>query len=142
MQLPISSRDAEHFAERWIAAWNSGDIERIMAFYRQDIVFYSPFAVAYPDRPTGEVQGMEALKAYWAWCLRANPDTEFSMPKHIITTDNSICLIYRGAHRLTAIETMIFDVEGMIVRARCEYLEQQQLASEAIAERVNRVSTR
>ncbi len=31
-----------NFAQEWLNAWNSHDLEAIMAHYAEDVIFYSP----------------------------------------------------------------------------------------------------
>ena len=33
---------AERFADEWIAAWNSYDLNAILSHYAEDVVFHSP----------------------------------------------------------------------------------------------------
>lgn len=54
---------AERFAEEWQAAWNSHDIERILAHYADDVVFQSPYVAHRFQDPAGEVRGKEALRS-------------------------------------------------------------------------------
>ena len=62
------------FAQTWIAAWNSHDLEGILAHYAEDIIFASPIAARLVG--TGVIQGKAALRRYWAQALRKDQDDE------------------------------------------------------------------
>ena len=38
----MKSVDLHAFAEEWITAWNTHDLDRILSHYAEDIVFRSP----------------------------------------------------------------------------------------------------
>ncbi|MBX9448831.1 MAG: nuclear transport factor 2 family protein [Taibaiella sp.] len=41
--MRITQQFAGHFAQEWVNAWNTGDIEAIMRHYAEDVRFMSPF---------------------------------------------------------------------------------------------------
>lgn len=45
------------FAEEWVAAWNSHDLDRILTHYADDVVFSSPHIVRRLGKSSGEVCG-------------------------------------------------------------------------------------
>lgn len=61
--------DAQRFAERWVAAWNARDLEAVLAWFEDDVIFTSPRALAVAGVPT--VRGKAALRAYWMRALAA-----------------------------------------------------------------------
>jgi ketosteroid isomerase-like protein len=60
---------AERFAREWIAAWNSRDLERILAHYEDDFEMSSPVIVTLAGEPSGKLKGKAAIGAYWAVVL-------------------------------------------------------------------------
>lgn len=54
---------ARRFADKWAAAWNSHDLERILDHYTDDVIFASPKIVRLMGDPAGEVHGKDALRA-------------------------------------------------------------------------------
>ena len=62
---------AERFAKEWVAAWNSHDLERILAHYDDDFEMSSPIITALVGEPSGRLRGKTAVGAYWA--RRFNP---------------------------------------------------------------------
>ena len=67
--------DFDAFAEAWEAAWNSHDLDRILAHYSEAVTFRSHKAMRRVG--TGELQGKTALRAYWAKALAAQPNLSF-----------------------------------------------------------------
>ena len=53
----LTKTDAERFAAEWIAAWNSGDLARILAHYAADFIFDSPFIPVVAGEPSGVLRG-------------------------------------------------------------------------------------
>jgi ketosteroid isomerase-like protein len=68
---------AEQFAERWAAARNSHDLDRILERYTDDIVSSSPLIAQILDSDVSEVHGKAALRDYWSKGLELNPDLHF-----------------------------------------------------------------
>ena len=96
----LASRDmdlvfAERFAEEWAAAWNSHDLERILAHYTDDVVFASPMIVQLLHDPSGEVRGKEALGAYWATGLQRLPDLHFTV-EDVRASVDAVLINYRN----------------------------------------------
>ena len=56
----MSMQFALHFAEDWIASWNSHDLDRILAHYAQDFEMSSPLIVQLMDEPSAEVFWFDA----------------------------------------------------------------------------------
>ena len=111
---------AAHFAREWIDAWNSHDLERILAHYREDFVMSSPRIAIVADEPSGVLSGKPAIGAYWKKALAATPQLRFELIETFVGAD-CIVLRYRGARGL-ATEVFFFDDEGHVVRAAANYL--------------------
>ncbi len=71
--------DAKHFADRWIAAWNSHDLDAIMSHYAEDVVLISPTAARLLEDPSGTVKGDTALRSYFKRGLEAYPNLHFEL---------------------------------------------------------------
>ena len=69
----VEAEFAAEFVKEWEAAWNSHDLDRVLSHYSEDVVFQSPYVVQRLGEPSGEVRGKEALRAYWASGLQAQP---------------------------------------------------------------------
>lgn len=58
---------ADRFAREWVAAWNRGDVEAVLAHFAEDAAFISQTAAAVTGN--AEVRGKPALRAYWTKAL-------------------------------------------------------------------------
>lgn len=110
---------AMRFAQAWIEAWNSHDLDRILAHYRDDFVMSSPRIVVLADEPSGVLAGKDAIRTYWGKALAAAPDLHFELIETFVGAD-CIVLRYRGV-RGPAAETFFFDEQGRVVRAAASY---------------------
>ena len=70
---------AVQFAEEWIAAWNSHDLDRILAHYVDDFEMSSPLIVERMNEPSGTLRGKAAVRAYWAKGLELPPPLKFEL---------------------------------------------------------------
>jgi ketosteroid isomerase-like protein len=76
-RLPLQGEFAREFAREWVEAWNSHDLERILAHYEDDVVLVSPVAL----RLLGHVavEGKAALREYFRRGLEAYADLRFEL---------------------------------------------------------------
>lgn len=105
--------EASRFAEEWAAAWNSHDLDRVMAHYADDVVFRSPLAARIVDGSDGVVRGVDALRAYWAEGLRRNPDLRFEVIEVYAGVD-TVVIVFRHQTGRQAAEVLTFR-NGLIV---------------------------
>ncbi|WP_434631826.1 nuclear transport factor 2 family protein [Chromobacterium sp. CV08] len=110
---------AETLAREWIAAWNSHDLARILAHYRDDFEMRSPYIAEMTGERSGRLLGKPAVAAYWAEALRRLPELHF---EHLATLTgvDSLTIHYRGARGLAA-EVLWVDEAGKIRRAAAHY---------------------
>jgi ketosteroid isomerase-like protein len=86
---------AVRFAEEWEAAWNSHDLDRILAHYADDVVFQSPYIVHRLQEPSGEVHGKAALRAYFGSGLEGQPGLAFTVEDIRVSVD-TLVINYRN----------------------------------------------
>ncbi len=110
---------ADHFAAEWVAAWNSHDLDRVLAHYSDDFRMSSPFIAALADEPSGNLQGKADVAAYWALALKRIPDLKFTLIHTYLGAD-SVAIHYQGA-RGPAVEVFFFDAQGLVSRAAAHY---------------------
>ena len=56
---------ATAFATKWLEAWNSHNLDRILALYEPDFEFSSPVLAKRPSESGGRLSGTEAARRYW-----------------------------------------------------------------------------
>jgi acyl-CoA thioester hydrolase len=92
----LSDAGAHAFARDWIAAWNRGDVEAVLAHYAEDAVFWSPKAERITGR--GRVAGKAALRAYWRRALEQSGKLDFSLEMAAWSARaETLTLVYRAA---------------------------------------------
>ena len=103
------------FAEKWKAACNSHDLDRIMALYSEAIVFKSPRVSTLSGEPSGTLRGKAAVRDYWRRLLEKRPDLTFAVGS-VFAGINTVALEYRVGD-LRGIEFMMLDGDGLIAFA-------------------------
>ena len=112
--MTVAEVDPRSFAREWAAAWNSHDLDRILAHVREDVVFTSRKALALIG--DGEVRGRTALRRYWAAALAEQPDLRFDVVE-VFEGFRTLVITYRNHRGVLAAETLIFDEQGLVYRA-------------------------
>lgn len=115
----LTAKFAEHFGKDWIEAWNSHDLQRILAHYSDDFTMSSPRIATVAGEPSGTLVGKSAVAAYWRKALDLVPDLHFDLISTLVGAD-SIVLYYRGARGLAA-EVFFFDANGSVVKSAAHY---------------------
>lgn len=101
------------FADEWIDACNSHDLDRISALYAEDVVFKSPRVEAVSGEKSGTIRGRAAVRDYWRRTLEMRPDLEFA-PGRVFAGVDSIALEFHVKDSLHGIEFMLLDADGEI----------------------------
>lgn len=118
--MKITKQFAKQFADEWITAWNTGDIETIMRHYANDVIFSSPFVLKNQINNKGTIHSNTELKTYFEITLSKNPDLHFDL-KHIMVSIKSITHIYIRQQTMLASKTMILNDKGLIVAGLSHY---------------------
>jgi hypothetical protein len=105
--------EAHEFAKRWLAAWNSHDLEAILAHFAENVLFTSPVAAALIDGSGGVIQGKQALRAYWSEGLRLVPDLHFEV-LDVYVGVSTVVINYRNQGGGLVNEVLIFDGANIV----------------------------
>ena len=92
-EFPLQSSFAHQFAEDWANAWNSHDLNSILAHYEDEITLSSPVALRLLGNSV--VQGKPALREYFQRGLQAYPDLRFDIINVLWGVD-TIVLYYQN----------------------------------------------
>lgn len=119
IQFPLQASFAHAFAQEWIDAWNSHDLERVLSHYADDVVLTSPVALKLQSE--GQVRGKQALRDYFERGLKAYPDLRFDF-QVVLWGLETIVLMYLNNFRggRTA-EVMQFNAAGKVTRVWAHY---------------------
>ena len=111
---------AKAFAAEWIAAWNTHDVDRVLAHYADDFEMSSPLIVTIAGEPSGRLKGKAAIGAYWRKALALHENLQFTLVTILVGAD-SIVLHYRGSKLRHAAEIFHFGADGKVIRAAAHY---------------------
>ena len=111
---------AKEFALKWIAEWNSHNLDAIMSHYDEDVVLTSPVAATILNHPSGIVEGKLALRDYFRRGLEAYPNLNFEL-LDVMLRISSIVLCYRNQKGTRTAEFMELGESGKIVRVVANY---------------------
>lgn len=121
MSAVISFEQAERFAREWVAAWNSGDIERIFAHYRDDFEMRSPLIAERGFAADGCLRGKDEVRPYWTAGLAADPPIKFELIG-VHCGVGAIAIHYRSLGRdKIVIERIELGTDGLGIRAEALY---------------------
>lgn len=105
--------EIEKFAQEWIAAWNSHDLDRVLAHYSEDIEITTPMIRIAGGIDSGTLKGKDAVASYWQKALEKLPDLHFKLID-ITEGVNSVALYYNSIMNKKAIEVMFFNETGKV----------------------------
>ena len=116
----LTETDARQFADDWIQAWNSHDLDAILSHHSPDVVLISPTAARLLQDPSGAVTGIEALRRYFSRGLEAYPNLRFEI-LDVLWGVSSILLYYKNQNGTKTGEFMELDADRRIVRVVANY---------------------
>jgi hypothetical protein len=116
----MTCEEAQQFAEHWVTAWNSHDLEEILAHYAEDIEMTSPMIQRVLGIGSGSLKGRKAVGDYWRAALLRMPDLKFSLIA-VTSGVNSVSIFYDAVMGKKAIETFLFDSHGKVFKALATY---------------------
>lgn len=116
----ISETEARQFADDWVLAWNSHDLDAVMSHYAPDVVLTSPTAAQLLGDPSGTVAGKEAVRSYFARGLEAFPNLTFEL-LDVMWGVSSVVLYYVNQKGTKTGEFMEFDANQKVFRVVANY---------------------
>jgi hypothetical protein len=106
---------------RWISAWNSRDLEQVLALYSDDAEMTSDHVVRLGFSVQGSLRGKHNLRAYWTKALGANADLHFKEIA-VYTSPNSLVVHYENQRGQTICEYLRVDRDGRIIQGSANHL--------------------
>lgn len=118
--LPLQPAFVREFAQQWVQAWNSHEIDQILSHYDDDVILISPVALKLMGGD-GSVRGKSALKDYFLSGLNAYPNLRFDLLDTFSGLE-TIVLCYMNAVRgnKTA-EVMRMNASGKVQQVWANY---------------------
>jgi ketosteroid isomerase-like protein len=96
------------------------DLDRVLAFYTNDVIFHSPLIARLSHDPSGTVQGKAALRAYVKKGFEVFDHIKFTVLEVLRGVD-SIAIHYRGITGTHVVEVLFFDKDGMVRESYVHY---------------------
>jgi hypothetical protein len=116
----LTETEARQFAQNWVLAWNSHDLDAILSHYGSEVVLTSPVAAKLLNDKSGTVIGKEAVRSYFKRGLEAYPSLAFKLVD--VMWGLSTVILYYVNHKGTKTgEFMEFDANQQIVRVVANY---------------------
>lgn len=116
----LLQKEADEFAQDWIASWNTHDLERVLAHYHRDVEFTSPTAVKLAGIPSGTLHGRDRLRPYFMAAFQRFPNLEFRLDQ-VLPGMRSVVLYYLSMNNQQAAELMELDEDRKITRVLAHY---------------------
>jgi GNAT superfamily N-acetyltransferase len=120
MSFSLTKDWALTFAQEWVDAWNSHDLDRILSHYTDDFEMRSPLIVERMNVPSGVLRGKDQIRPYWAKGLQAQPPILFEL-RDVYVGASSIAITYLSVGRGVVTEVVIFDDVGKIASGNAMY---------------------
>jgi hypothetical protein len=120
VEAMLSEADARQFADHWIRAWNSHDLDDIMSHYAAEVVLTSPTAAKLLTDSSGTVKGKEAVRNYFKKGLDAFPNLNFEL-LDVMWGISSVVLYYVNQKGSKTGEFMEFDANQKVARVVANY---------------------
>lgn len=105
----------------WIAAWNSHDLERVLALYAEDSEMTSDRIPAMGFDPSGTLRGKDNIRTYWAKALTLLPNLHFELIDTYVSP-NSVVVFYQNERGARICEYLRLNAAGKIVQGSANHL--------------------
>jgi ketosteroid isomerase-like protein len=105
----------------WISAWNSHDLERVLALYDEDFEMTSDKIPALGFDVSGTLKGKTNVRAYWSNALMLLSNLQFELI-NLFVSPNSVVVLYRNERGDKISEYLQFNAEGKIVQGSANHL--------------------
>lgn len=122
--MPSQAHEAAHLAalgRDWIAAWNSHDLERVLALYAEDSEMTSDRIPALGFDVSGTLRRKDRLRAYWGKALTLLPDLHFELIDTYVSPD-SIVVFYQNERGARICEYLRLNADGKIIQGSANHL--------------------
>lgn len=109
----MNTFDAVAFSREWETAWNRRDVEAVLKYFHDDVLFTSPVAQKIGFSRDGTVRGKDALRRYWKAALKKNPGLHFQV-KAVFQGVDTIAILFTTQDAANRIEILKFR-DGLVI---------------------------
>ena len=118
---PHAAADLTALGRDWIAAWNSRDLERVLALYADECEMTSDKIQALGFDSRGTLRGKAKLREYWGKALQLVPNLQFDLIDLFVSPD-SVVVSYANERGAKICEYLRIDAERRIVQGSANHL--------------------
>jgi hypothetical protein len=118
--FPLQASSAQKLAQDWADAWNTHDLERILAHYDDEVLLTSPVALKLLNSDS-TVRGKAALREYFLRGLEAYPDLRFDLIDTLWGTETIVVYYSNNVRGGKTAEVMLLNSAGKIGRVWANY---------------------
>ena len=122
--MPSQHHEAANLAalgREWIAAWNSRDLERVLALYAEDSEMTSDRIPALGFDASGTLRGKQSLRACWGKALQLLPGLNFTLIDTFVSPD-SVVVFYQNERGNKICEYLRLDAASKIKQGSANHL--------------------
>ena len=116
-----ATADLAALGREWIAAWNSHDLERILALYTDDSEMTSDRIPLLGLDASGTLRGKHRLRQYWEIAFQRLPNLHFDLIEIYVSPD-SLVVFYRNERGQKICEYLRVGAEGKIRQGSANHL--------------------
>lgn len=120
--------DTTAFCRQWVQAWNSLDVDAVLAHFHDDVVFTSPVAAEMYPETAGVIRGKADLRRYWAGALQRIPDLHFVV-EDVYRGIDTVVINYRNQKGGLVNEVLRFNDDGFVIEGHGTYLVARSAAT-------------
>jgi ketosteroid isomerase-like protein len=121
MPAPYLPEMLAALGRQWVAAWNTRDVERVLALYADDVEMTSAYIPSLGFATSGTVQGKDSLRAYWGKALALFPELHFTLIDTYVNPD-SVVVFYQNERGQKICEYLRLDAAGKIRQGSANHL--------------------
>ncbi len=118
----MKPKQAADFADRWIEAWNTHDLDQILSIYADDFEMSSPVIKKWGLSQNGKLLGKAVIGGYWRKALQLLPNLRFELLAVWVGVD-TITLQYKSTHGGLTAEVFHFNKVGLVDWARAHHVQ-------------------
>jgi hypothetical protein len=112
------------FVDQLIEAWNTKNIDLILSFYDNAILYHTPYAKHFlqlPDNQAYLISNMTNLKKYFQQVFEHNPNHVYAK-QHVFSGPETVVLVHHSFDGSLVAETMFLTEKRKIRRVYVDYL--------------------
>jgi ketosteroid isomerase-like protein len=122
--MPHTIAEMRALAEQWMAAWNAGDLGRIMDHYAADVEFEANTVVRRWQKADGKLLGLAELREHFRLGLELVPNLHFEL-EDMFSAPSGNAVLYRRENGNRVLDVVELDDEGKARRVKAFYAAEQ-----------------